>query len=166
MPPTTTTPPIPKLSELAEMYNNTIAGASAAAIDTPPPEATAAPLHIPTKLEDFLPSIFLKDEPPHGCLKNGRKPTFREWATKMLGGSEPAAPADPPTSTSTSRQQARSRREQAAASAFFNELRGARSRSDSRSGVSKRSRTRGKEEERRRERVSRGDFVGKEEDQL
>ena len=83
--------PIPKISELAEMYNNTIAGASAAAIDTPPPEATAAPLHIPTKLEDFLPSIFLKDEPPHGCLKNGRKPTFREWATKMLGGgSEPA----------------------------------------------------------------------------
>ena len=83
--------PIPKISELAEMYNNTIAGASATAIDTPPPEATAAPLHIPTKLEDFLPSIFLKDEPPHGCLKNGRKPTFREWATKMLGGgSEPA----------------------------------------------------------------------------
>jgi hypothetical protein len=82
---------IPKISELAEMYNNTIAGA--AAIDTPPPpEATAAPLHIPTKLEDFLPSIFLKDEPPHGCLKNGKKPTFREWATKMLGGgSEPAS---------------------------------------------------------------------------
>jgi len=82
--------PIPKISELAEMYNNTIAGA--AAIDTPPPEATAAPLHIPSKLEDFLPSIFLKDEPPHGCLKNGKKPTFREWATKMLGGgSEPAS---------------------------------------------------------------------------
>lgn len=81
--------PIPKISELAEMYNNTIAGA--AAIDTPPPEATAASLHIPSKLEDFLPSIFLKDEPPHGCLKNGKKPTFREWATKMLGGgSEPA----------------------------------------------------------------------------
>jgi len=84
--------PIPKISELAEMYNNTIAGA--AAIDTPPPESTGPPLHIPTKLEDFLPSIFLKDEPPHGCLKNGKKPTFREWATKMLGGGgEPATPS-------------------------------------------------------------------------
>ena len=87
--------PIPKISELAEMYNNTIAGA--AAIDTPPPEATAAPLHIPSKLEDFLPSIFLKDEPPHGCLKNGKKPTFREWATKMLGGS-----SEPATTTTSS----------------------------------------------------------------
>ena len=96
MTPTTTTPPIPKLSELAEMYNNTITGASA---ETPEPAEPA--LHIPSKLEDFLPSIFLKEEPPHGCLKNGKKPTFREWATKRLGGSEPAAPADPPTSTST-----------------------------------------------------------------
>ena len=95
MPPET--PPIPKLSELAEMYNNTIAGASA---ETPEPAEPA--LHIPSKLEDFLPSIFLKEEPPHGCLKNGKKPTFREWATKMLGGgSEPAAPTVPPTSTST-----------------------------------------------------------------
>ena len=94
MPPET--PPIPKLSELAEMYNNTIAGASAET-----PEPAEPPLHIPSKLEDFLPSIFLKEEPPHGCLKNGKKPTFREWATKMLGGSEPAAPAVPLTSTST-----------------------------------------------------------------
>ena len=94
--------PIPKISELAEMYNNTIAGASATAIDTPPPEATGPPLHIPTKLEDFLPSIFLKDEPPHGCLKNGRKPTFREWATKMLGGgSEPATTTPSPNNEST-----------------------------------------------------------------
>ena len=94
--------PIPKISELAEMYNNTIAGASAAAIDTPPPEATAAPLHIPSKLEDFLPSIFLKDEPPHGCLKNGKKPTFREWATKMLGGGgEPATTTTTPNNEST-----------------------------------------------------------------
>ena len=74
--------PIPKLSELAEMYNNTIAGADS----TETASAEAAPLHIPTKLEDFLPSIFLKEEPPHGCLKNGKKPTFREWATKILGG--------------------------------------------------------------------------------
>ena len=42
------------------------------------------PLHIPEKQEDFLPSIFIKEDPPHGCLKNGTKPTFREWATKML----------------------------------------------------------------------------------
>jgi hypothetical protein len=66
------------------MYNNTIAGAQET---PPPPESTdSTPLHIPTKIEDFLPSIFLKEEPPHGCLKNGKKPTFREWATKMLGG--------------------------------------------------------------------------------
>jgi hypothetical protein len=41
-------------------------------------------LHIPTKPEDYLPSIFIKEEPPHGCLKNGKKPTFREWATNIL----------------------------------------------------------------------------------
>jgi hypothetical protein len=94
------TPPIPKISELAEMYNNTIAGASA---ETPEPvEPAAEPaLHIPTKLEDFLPSIFLKEEPPHGCLKNGKKPTFREWATKMLGGSEPQVHPAAPTPTPT-----------------------------------------------------------------
>ena len=83
--------PIPKLSELAEMYNNTIAGADS----TETAAAEAAPLHIPTKLEDFLPSIFLKEDPPHGCLKNGKKPTFREWATKILGG------GSPPTTTTT-----------------------------------------------------------------
>jgi len=83
-PPASLPQPIPKISELAEMYNNTIAGAQ----ETPPPpeSADSTPLHIPTKIEDFLPSIFLKEEPPHGCLKNGKKPTFREWATKMLGG--------------------------------------------------------------------------------
>jgi hypothetical protein len=88
--------PIPKLSELAEMYNNTIAGA--AADSTEAVSAEAAPLHIPTKLEDFLPSIFLKEEPPHGCLKHGKKPTFREWATKMLGGQ----PADSTPTKTTS----------------------------------------------------------------
>jgi hypothetical protein len=41
-----------------------------------------------------MPSIFLKEEPPHGCLKNGKKPTFREWATKMLGGREPETPTN------------------------------------------------------------------------
>jgi hypothetical protein len=68
------------------MYNNTIAGAS----EPGPSDETATPvaepaLHIPTNPEDYLPSIFIKEEPPHGCLKNGKKPTFREWATKMLG---------------------------------------------------------------------------------
>lgn len=94
---TTTTPPLnpeipspPKITDLADMYNNTIAsGASAAAGTAGTTEAAGAtaaepPLHIPEKPEDFLPSIFIKEDPPHGCLKNGTKPTFREWATKML----------------------------------------------------------------------------------
>ena len=76
--PTTPTAP-PKITELADMYNNTIASSS-----EPGPSDEAA-LHIPTNPEDYLPSIFIKEEPPHGCLKNGKKPTFREWATKMLG---------------------------------------------------------------------------------
>jgi hypothetical protein len=70
------------------MYNNTIASgvSSAASGTTEAAEAATAepPLHIPEKPEDFLPSIFIKEDPPHGCLKNGTKPTFREWATKML----------------------------------------------------------------------------------
>jgi hypothetical protein len=74
------TPP-PKITDLADMYNNTIAASS----DEPPKEPTSEPpMHIPQKPEDFLPSIFIKEDPPHGCLKNGTKPTFREWATKML----------------------------------------------------------------------------------
>lgn len=97
---TTTPPPLnpeipspPKITDLADMYNNTIAsGASSAAAGTGTGTADAAatataaepPLHIPEKPEDFLPSIFIKEDPPHGCLKNGTKPTFREWATKML----------------------------------------------------------------------------------
>jgi hypothetical protein len=66
------------------MYNNTIASASEPGDETVTPVAEPA-LHIPTNPEDYLPSIFIKEEPPHGCLKNGKKPTFREWATKMLG---------------------------------------------------------------------------------
>ena len=90
---TTTTPPLnpeipspPKITDLADMYNNTFAsGASSAAAGTADAAAAAEPpLHIPEKPEDFLPSIFIKEDPPHGCLKNGTKPTFREWATKML----------------------------------------------------------------------------------
>ena len=84
-------PSPPKITDLADMYNNTIAsGASSAASGTAgTAEAAGAaaaepPLHIPEKPEDFLPSIFIKEDPPHGCLKNGTKPTFREWATKML----------------------------------------------------------------------------------
>jgi len=78
------------------MYNNTVASAP-----YPTPEkdssngstASDAPFHIPQKPEDFMPSIFIKDEPPHGCLKNGKKPTFREWASKILGvGVPPGVP--------------------------------------------------------------------------
>jgi len=74
-------PPPPNITQLADMYNNTIASETA-----PPLEVTSKepPLHIPTNPEDYLPSIFIKKEPPHGCLKNGNKPTFREWATNML----------------------------------------------------------------------------------
>jgi hypothetical protein len=71
----------PKLTQLAEMYNNTIAATDA---PTTPETKEEPPLHIPTKPEDYLPSIFIKEEPPHGCLKNGKKPTFREWATNIL----------------------------------------------------------------------------------
>lgn len=85
----------PNITDLAEMYNNTIAATpSTPDTDTKPNEnsdtagstttTTDQPLHIPQKSEDFLPSIFIKEDPPHGCLKNGSKPTFREWATKML----------------------------------------------------------------------------------
>jgi hypothetical protein len=82
--------PIPKITELADMYNNNIASSTdLALVENTATTTSESPLHIPTKLEDFLPSIFLKEEPPHGCLKNGKKPTFREWATKMLGGGVP-----------------------------------------------------------------------------
>jgi hypothetical protein len=61
------------------MYNNTVAS-----VDVPEPVDTP-PLHIPQKPEDYMPSIFIKEDPPHGCLKQGKKPTFREWVGKILG---------------------------------------------------------------------------------
>jgi len=80
--PNITTPP--KITELADMYNNTISAVDDAPQDAPKEVSADPPLHIPSKPEDYLPSIFIKEDPPHGCLKNGAKPTFREWATKML----------------------------------------------------------------------------------
>lgn len=83
--------PPPNITDLADMYNNTIASVTELASSTDTASAAAAasaselPLHIPNNPDDYLPSIFIKEEPPHGCLKNGKKPTFREWATKMLG---------------------------------------------------------------------------------
>lgn len=76
----------PNISQLADMYNNTVSAVDAvtAAAATDSGTTSEPPLHIPTKPEDYLPSIFIKEEPPHGCLKNGKKPTFREWATNML----------------------------------------------------------------------------------
>jgi hypothetical protein len=86
----------PKLTQLAEMYNNTIAAATDALPDNSKDasvESNNEPsFHIPQKPEDFLPSIFIKEEPPHGCLKNGKKPTFREWASKILGGGQSGVP--------------------------------------------------------------------------
>jgi hypothetical protein len=96
-------PPTPKLTELADMYNNTVAAAPLSDANTPSAGAGAgagdsstgientassasSEPYVPTKIEDFMPSIFIKEEPPHGCLKNGRKPTFREWASKLFGG--------------------------------------------------------------------------------
>ena len=70
----------PNITHLADMYNNTVSSA----VDAVPAATSEPPLHIPTKPEDYLPSIFIKEEPPHGCLKNGKKPTFREWATNIL----------------------------------------------------------------------------------
>lgn len=77
----------PNITQLADMYNNTIASAADSEKPTDasgPSTSSEPPLHIPTNPTDYLPSIFIKEEPPHGCLKNGKKPTFREWATNML----------------------------------------------------------------------------------
>jgi hypothetical protein len=90
-------PSTPKLTELADMYNNTVAGVGVPLIDAITPDAgtgsgatensssASSEPYVPTKIEDFMPSIFIKEEPPHGCLKNGKKPTFREWANKLFG---------------------------------------------------------------------------------
>lgn len=81
----------PKITDLANMYNNTVAAAKPETmtdnLESSVTETSKEPvLHIPQNPEDYLPSIFIKEEPPHGCLKNGKKPTFREWASKILGG--------------------------------------------------------------------------------
>ena len=86
MMPTSSTPETPpNIADLADMYNNTVAAVDPASQSTTKDTSTVEPpLHIPQNPEDYLPSIFIKEDPPHGCLKNGTKPTFREWATKML----------------------------------------------------------------------------------
>ena len=90
----------PKITELADMYNNTISTtipetSSSTTNDNATESSKEPPLHIPQKPEDYLPSIFIKEEPPHGCLKNGKKPTFREWVTKILGGGGPPGVPSP-----------------------------------------------------------------------
>ena len=87
----TPTQPTPNITELADLYNSTIATATTPdnsnTNNTGETSATGTddlPIHVPEDPESFLPSIFIKDAPPHGCLKNGTKPTFREWANKML----------------------------------------------------------------------------------
>jgi len=86
-------PTTPNITELANIYNSTIASGKD---DVPSNSETGSntnscvktddelPIHVPEDPESFLPSIFIKEAPPHGCLKNGSKPTFREWANKML----------------------------------------------------------------------------------
>ena len=82
--------PIPNITELADLYNSTVASGDNLNTNTAAGDADAAmaaddhPIHVPEDPESFLPSIFIKEAPPHGCLKNGSKPTFREWANKML----------------------------------------------------------------------------------
>ena len=87
--PTPPPTPTPNITELADLYNSTIATTpdNSNTNNTGETSATATddlPIHVPEDPESFLPSIFIKDAPPHGCLKNGTKPTFREWANKML----------------------------------------------------------------------------------
>ena len=78
----------PNITELADLYNSTVASVNATDDNNNNNNNsntnTDLPIHVPEDPESFLPSIFIKDAPPHGCLKNGTKPTFREWANKML----------------------------------------------------------------------------------
>jgi hypothetical protein len=93
----------PSITDLATIYNNTVAStssdnsntannnndnnnnqSSSAAVNNSNDPTTDHPMHVPEDPISFLPSIFIKEEPPHGCLKQGKKPTFREWANKML----------------------------------------------------------------------------------
>jgi hypothetical protein len=87
-PPLSPIPTTPNITELAELYNSTVSSSSATdnsnTNKTSEPSSDDLPIHVPEDPESFLPSIFIKDAPPHGCLKNGTKPTFREWANKML----------------------------------------------------------------------------------
>jgi len=88
LPTPTPIPIIPKIADLADMYNNTIASTESTASTNNNTNNNTdnndAPIHVPEDPVSYLPSIFIKEEPPHGCLKQGKKPTFREWATKML----------------------------------------------------------------------------------
>jgi len=86
-------PTVPNITELADLYNSTVASADNSNTNTAADAANTTttttatddhPIHVPEDPESFLPSIFIKEAPPHGCLKNGSKPTFREWANKML----------------------------------------------------------------------------------
>ena len=83
-------PATPNITELADLYNSTVASVTSTSTDDNNNNNNNSntnddpPIHVPEDPESFLPSIFIKDAPPHGCLKNGTKPTFREWANKIL----------------------------------------------------------------------------------
>jgi len=81
--PTTTTSTPPNITQLADLYNSTIASSDSNTNSTAK-DTDDLPIHVPEEPESFLPSIFIKEAPPHGCLKNGTKPTFREWANKLI----------------------------------------------------------------------------------
>jgi hypothetical protein len=82
-PPTPTPTPTPNITQLADLYNSTIAS-SDSNTNLTAKDTDDLPVHVPDDPESFLPSIFIKEAPPHGCLKNGTKPTFREWANKLI----------------------------------------------------------------------------------
>ena len=73
----------PNITQLADLYNSTIASSDSNTNSTAK-DTDDLPVHVPDDPESFLPSIFIKEAPPHGCLKNGTKPTFREWANKLI----------------------------------------------------------------------------------
>ena len=81
--PTPTPTPTPNITQLADIYNSTIASSDSNTNSTAK-DTDDLPVHVPDDPESFLPSIFIKEAPPHGCLKNGTKPTFREWANKLI----------------------------------------------------------------------------------
>ena len=79
--------PTPNITQLADLYNSTIASSvdnNDSNTNSTVKNTDDLPIHVPDDPESFLPSIFIKEAPPHGCLKNGTKPTFREWANKLL----------------------------------------------------------------------------------